>query len=155
MVPGKAEARFFHGDPRRSGKRLKADSRHLHHSCGLFLNGTEGELMVVVPLQSKVPLAEPAAEREEGLNLVGFAAGGTLIAGGLLLLAGRRRAGAVAAASGAALALLNQEDSLRSWWLMLPGYLDEVQRVLDKVQDTVNDIAAKRETLHRIMGRQV
>ena len=111
--------------------------------------------MVVVPLQkqSNDPYTEPA-RRDETLSLVGFIAGGTLIAGGLMLLAGRRRAGTVAAASGAALALLNQEDSIRSWWHVLPSYIDEVQRVLTKVQDTVNDVAAKRDTLHRILSRR-
>ncbi len=111
--------------------------------------------MVVVPLskQSIDPLVEPDASQDDSMSWVGFAAGGTLIAGGLLLLAGRRRAGAVAAASGAALALLDQQDTMRSWWHTLPSYIDEVQRVLTKVQDTVNDVAAKRETLQRILAR--
>jgi len=112
--------------------------------------------MVVVPLQkqSNDPYAVAGARKDDALNVIGVVAGGTLIAGGLLLLAGRRRSGTVAAASGAALALLNQEDSLRSWWHVLPSYIDEVQRVLGKVQDTVNDVAAKRETLQRILNRR-
>jgi ABC-type transporter Mla subunit MlaD len=71
----------------------------------------------------------------------------------LLLLAGRHRSGTVAAVSGAALTLLNQQDTLSSWWHSLPNYIDEVQRVLTQVQDAVNDVAAKRETLRRILAR--
>jgi hypothetical protein len=51
----------------------------------------------------------------------------------LLLLAGERRAGMVAAASGTALALLDQQQTLHSWWNVLPGYIDQVQDVLAKV----------------------
>jgi hypothetical protein len=66
----------------------------------------------------------------ETINWVGFAAGGTLVAAGLLLLVGERRAGMVAAASGTALAMLNEKETLLSWWNAMPGYIDQVQRVL-------------------------
>jgi len=69
----------------------------------------------------------------------------------MLLLAGQRRAGLVAAASGTALALLDQKETLRSWWNLLPGFIDDVQRVLGQVQGGVEDIAAKRETLRQIL----
>jgi hypothetical protein len=111
--------------------------------------------MVVVPLSEAAkesPTTPDAAESEE-MNWIGFAAGGTLVASGLLLLAGERRAGMVAACSGTALALLDQQETLHHWWDALPGYIDQVQEVLGKVQDTVNDVAAKREQLHRILAR--
>jgi hypothetical protein len=111
--------------------------------------------MVVVPLSKpmKDSPATPGAAESETMNWVGFAAGGTLVAGGLLLLAGERRAGVVAAASGTALALLDQQETLYSWWNSLPGYIDQVQRVLGQVQDAVNDIAVKREALRRALAR--
>ena len=87
------------------------------------------------------------------MNWVGLAAGGTLIAGGLLLLAGRRRAGTVAAAAGASLALLDQKETLRSWWSALPGYIDDLQRLLNQVQGTVEEIAIQREKLRQILAR--
>jgi hypothetical protein len=87
------------------------------------------------------------------MNWIGFAAGGTLVTAGLLLLAGERRAGMVAAASGTALALLDQQETLHSWWNALPGYIDQVQGVLDKVQVAVNEIAVKREDLRRVLAR--
>jgi hypothetical protein len=87
------------------------------------------------------------------LNWVGFAAGGTLVAAGFLLLTGQRRAGMVAAASGTALALLDQQETLRSWWNTLPAYIDEVQGLLTQVQGTVEELAAQRERLRRILAR--
>jgi hypothetical protein len=87
------------------------------------------------------------------MNWIGFAAGGTLVTAGLLLLAGERRAGMVAAASGTALALLDQKETLHSWWNTLPVYIDQVQRVLTQVQTTVEDVSAKREALRRVLAR--
>lgn len=111
--------------------------------------------MLTVPrprLAKEVQVESPAA-KDEGLNWVGFAAGSALIAGGLLLLTGQRRAGMVAASAGTALALLDQQETLRAWWNILPTYLDEFQATLNSVQHTVSDVAAKRDKLHRIMVR--
>ena len=111
--------------------------------------------MVIVPLSK--PLndspAAPGARECEPLSWAGFAAGGSLVAAGMLLLCGERRAGMVAAASGTALALLDQQETLRSWWNLLPGYIDQTQRVLSQVQDTVNEVAIKREALRRVLAR--
>jgi hypothetical protein len=110
---------------------------------------------VTVPL-SKPENASPTtpeAVKSEATSWIGFAAGGTLVASGLLLLAGERKAGMVAAASGTALALLDQQETLHSWWNALPGYIDQVQNVLGKVQDTVNEVAVKRDELRRILAK--
>ena len=111
--------------------------------------------MVVLPLPNRTnePEVEPTAAQEKELNWAGYAAGISLVAGGLLLLSGRRRAGMVAASAGTAMALLDQQETLRSWWHTLPGYIDEVQLTLSQVQNAVNDMAAKREALHRILSR--
>ena len=111
--------------------------------------------MVVVPLHQQANDFDPElrASEAEGMSWVGYVAGGTLIAGGLLLLAGKRRAGTVAAAAGAALTLLDQKETLNAWWNALPVYIDDIQRLLDQVQETVEEIAIQREKLHRIMAR--
>jgi hypothetical protein len=111
--------------------------------------------MVVVPLQKSANEADIAlhVREPESTSWIQIASGATLIAGGLLLLTGNRRAGTVAAASGAALALLDQQEALRSFWNELPVYIDEVQRVLNQVQDSIEDIAEHREKLRRIMAR--
>jgi HPt (histidine-containing phosphotransfer) domain-containing protein len=59
----------------------------------------------------------------------------------------------VAAASGAALAMLDQQEALRSWWNRLPAYIDDVQKLLSQVQDTVQEVSVQRERLHRILSR--
>ena len=66
---------------------------------------------------------------------------------------GERRAGMVAAASGTALAMIDEKNTLLSWWNAMPGYIDQVQRVLSQVQTTVDDVDAKREALHRVLAR--
>lgn len=114
--------------------------------------------MVVVPLSQPVsdspaPMEIVESQSSESMDWVGFAAGGTLVTAGLLLLAGKQRAAMVAAASGTALALLGQQETLRSWWNEVPTYIDQVQGVLGKVQDTVNEIAVKREALRRALVR--
>jgi hypothetical protein len=111
--------------------------------------------MVVVPLSKTAndSRTRPGAAESETLNWVGFAAGGTLVAAGLLLLTGQRRAGMVAAASGTALALLDQQETLLSWWNTLPTYIDEVQGLLTHVQETVEELAVQRERLRRILAR--
>jgi hypothetical protein len=111
--------------------------------------------MVVVPLSKTANDSDvtPGAEKSESMNWIGFAAGGTLVAAGLLLLVGERRAGMVAAASGTALAMIDEKNTLLSWWNAMPGYIEHVQRVLNQVQTTVEDVDAKREALHRVLTR--
>jgi hypothetical protein len=111
--------------------------------------------MVIVPLtmsEEEFEMEPPAAEAES-TNWVAVAAGGTLIAGGMLLLLGQRRAGLVAAATGATLALLDQQETVRSWWNTLPAFIDDVERLLNQVQGTVEGIAAQREKLRRVIER--
>jgi hypothetical protein len=111
--------------------------------------------MVVVPLSKPVndSAMTPEAKKSEPMNWIGYAAGGSLVAAGLLLLVGERRAGMVAAASGTALAMIDEKETLLSWWNSMPGYIDQVQKVLNQVQATVEDLEAKREALRQILGR--
>jgi hypothetical protein len=111
--------------------------------------------MVVVPLPQPENEFKPAPRPREAeqLNWVRIAASGTLLAGGLLLLNGKRRAGLVAAASGTALAMLDQQETLRIWWNALPGYIDDLQKLLGQVQGTVEVFDAQREKLHQVLSR--
>jgi hypothetical protein len=49
--------------------------------------------------------------------------------------------------------MLDQQQTLHSWWNALPCYIDQVQQVLNRVQSTVEDVAAKREALRRALAR--
>jgi len=90
--------------------------------------------------------------RTANVNWVEVAACGSLIAGGLLLLSGRKRAGLVMAASGTALAMLEHEESLRGWWNALPGYIERAQYMFEQVQDVVDNVAEKSESLRRALA---
>ena len=111
--------------------------------------------MVVVPLTQpeKEPKFVSQSREEEGWNWAQVAAGAGLLAGGVLLLAGHKRAGLVAAASGTTLALLDQQDTVRSWWNALPGYIGNVQNMLGQVQESVEEFSAQRDRMHKILSR--
>jgi hypothetical protein len=90
----------------------------------------------------------------ESFDWVKVAACGSLITGSLLLLSGKKRAGLVMAASGTALALLDHEDTLRNLWESAPSYVERAQHLLGQVQDVVENIAEKGETLRRALSRR-
>jgi hypothetical protein len=71
----------------------------------------------------------------EGPNWVRIAAGGSLFAGGF--------------------AAIDQQETVKSVWNALPGYIDQVQHMLGKVEETVAEVAAQRERLHEILTRSV
>ena len=112
--------------------------------------------MVVVPLtqQTKDHSLAPQAAKVEVADWTRVAAAGAIVTGGLLLLAGWRRAGMITAVAGTALTMLDQEDTIRAWWSVVPGYIEDVQRVLSQVETTVDDIEAKRESLRQILSRR-
>lgn len=86
-------------------------------------------------------------------NWMRIGAASTLLTGSLLLMAGKRRAGLVVSAAGAALAMVEEKDLVKQVWEALPGYLDTAQRLVDQVQETIDDIAAKRDKVVSIFGK--
>jgi hypothetical protein len=117
--------------------------------------------MVVLPLsksqndydaQMKSPISI-AAPQAEPINWVRIASAATLVASGALLLGGKRRAGLLAAAAGTSLALLDQKDVLGAWWSLLPGYIEQVQWLLNQAEGAVEEFAAQRERLGNVLGR--
>jgi hypothetical protein len=124
--------------------------------------------MVVVPLargeygsgeyrSSESSLSESSFEtREEcasGTNWIRYAAAGTLAASGVLLVTGQRRIGLITALSGAALALIDQQDVVRSCWDKLPEFLEDVQGLLSKTQTAVEDLSSQSEKLRQVLSR--
>ena len=111
--------------------------------------------MVVVPLSQpeKELQVSGQARSSEGMNWTTVAAAGSLVAGGLMLVTGNRKAGTVAATAGTTLLLLDQQDLLRTWWNAIPGQIESVQKLLGQVQDSVSEVSAQRDKLHRIINR--
>jgi hypothetical protein len=114
--------------------------------------------IVSIPKRKVGSGEEPNAILADPIDWVDVAAGGALVAGGLLLLMEQRRAGMVMAVAGTALTLLGQQEAVRTWWDQVPGYVDQVERMIAKVQNSMDDLTAKRETLQQILtgtGRPV
>jgi hypothetical protein len=111
--------------------------------------------MVVVPLPNPPNNSqiEPAHRQSESSHWIRVVAGTSLLLGGVLLLNGKRRPALVAAASGTALALLDQQETVRTWWRMLPALIDDAERGLNKVENIVGDIVAQREKLRSLLRR--
>jgi hypothetical protein len=111
--------------------------------------------MVVVPLSKSTsnPHIEPAYRPSGSNDLVRIGAGVALLAGGLLLLNRKYKAGLVAASSGTALALLDQQEIVRSWWDQLPILIDQAGQAISQVEHVVEDIAAQRDRLRALLRR--
>ena len=107
--------------------------------------------MVVVSLSQPEKELKVAGQAgpSEGMSWTSVAAAGSLVAGGLLLLTGNRKA----ATAGTTLLLLDQQDLLRTWWNAIPREIESVQRLLGQVQESVSEVSAQREKLHRILNR--
>lgn len=110
--------------------------------------------MVVVPLAASGNDSEtPAAGRAECSCWLRVTSAGALAASGVLLMAGKRRAALAVAATGTALAIVDQQDLVRTLWNHLPGYLEDVQGILTRAQGAVDEFSAQGERLRNIFSR--
>jgi hypothetical protein len=114
--------------------------------------------MTVVQLSNSVDDPELAPVTSESIfgdceDWLLYTAAGTLAAAGVLLVTGNRKAGLVAAATGAALAMLDQQETVKACWDVLPGYLSEIQEFLGRVQGTVEEIAEQGARLRTVLGK--
>ncbi len=105
---------------------------------------------------SKAANGSGGARRSNGANAtpwLRYAAAGTLVASGALLVTGKRRAGLVTAVTGTVLAMVDQEEAVCAWWNALPGYLDEIQGLLGRAQNAVDDLSAQGQKLRRVLSK--
>jgi hypothetical protein len=111
--------------------------------------------MVVVPLSKGVDESSeaPRAKKDKTAEWIRFAAAGTLAASGVLLVSGRRKAGLITAASGTVLVMIDQQDAVREWWNKLPGFLQELNELLSRAQDTVQDLSTQGERLRNALSK--
>ena len=47
-----------------------------------------------------------------------------------------------------------EESELRQWWDAMPRYVDRAQSMLEQVQDVVENVTEKGESLRRILSRR-
>jgi hypothetical protein len=117
------------------------------------LRETKEKKMVVVPLPNPAvnSPAEPDADRSKYWLKV--AAGGSLVASGILLLSGKHRAALLAAITGTALTMVDQQETVRTWWESLPGLIDNAGRMLNQVQGVVENVDSQRAKLRALVGK--
>lgn len=97
--------------------------------------------------------AEAGSSRDGSGRVLRYAAAGTLVAGGALLLSGCRRTGLLASVVGTALAMIDQQETMSAWWNTLPGYLDDAQSFLNRVQGAVDDVNVQRRKVHDVFSK--
>ena len=81
-------------------------------------------------------------------------AAGSLIASAVLLVSGRRKSALAVAAGGAAVALLEKPEVVQEIWKGIPGYLHSAKDMLVRVEEFVEDVAAKGDKLRKTLINQ-
>lgn len=97
------------------------------------------------------------SDKLKGTNLTwtrGLATG-SLIAGAILLATGKRKAGIAITAVGAAAVLLEDIEGTKDIWNSIPGYIDQGQQVLTRVERFVEDLAEQGERVSKMLGKQM
>jgi hypothetical protein len=105
------------------------------------------------PHPPNLPQGEIMQAKQHDRDWVRIAAGGSFLAGGLLLLSGKKKAGLAVTSGAMALTLLDQKETIKEWWQTIPKHLDNVERLLGHAQNTIEDLAAKRDKLRSMFNR--
>lgn len=109
-----------------------------------------GEPSQVITPAVSPRIEAPKTNRPDWTHLL---AAGTIIAGGALIAAGRRRSGLAVAATGTALALLEEQDVVKEWWHAIPGYLNDAQVFLDRIEHYLQEASVQGQRLQGILKR--
>ena len=95
----------------------------------------------------------PAPDKGKPQELSHLIAIGAIVTGGALMATGRRKAGLAVAVAGTALALLEEQEVVKSWWHNLPEYLTHAQEFLEKVEGYMEDAAVHGQRLQSLLRR--
>ncbi len=115
------------------------------------ISGSENQGQAAGQVTGLVKAAPVKAGLETDMALI--VAGSTVVAGGALIVAGHKRAGLAIALAGTALALLEDREIVESWWKNMPGYLQDAQNMLDKVEGYMKEATAQGQRLQGILRR--
>lgn len=115
----------------------------------------EAGMAAVMILKRRGDSQMTRSEQSKPVDWVSVAAGGALVVGGLLFLSEKRRAGLAVAAAGSALALLGEQETVRSWWTQFPAVIDQVQEIVGKVQHKMSELAAHRDALDDVITQAI
>jgi hypothetical protein len=99
---------------------------------------------------ASLPAPVPQSTSSEWTHYV---AAGALVLGGALMVTGNKRAGMAVAAAGTALALFEEQEAIKSWWKDLPGYLNDAQDFLDKIEGYLEEATVQGQRLQSLLRR--
>jgi len=109
--------------------------------------------MVPTPSTSTelLPLAPGApVKQQDWTHLI---AAGTVLAGGALMVTGHKKVGMAMAAAGTALALLDEPAVIEGWWKNLPGYLNQAQDFLEKMEGYIEGVSTQGRRVQSLLRR--
>jgi hypothetical protein len=104
-----------------------------------------------IPEQLKSRLKAATAEP----NWARILSAGALITGAVLLATGKRKAGIALTAVGATAALLEDTEGTKEIWNSIPGYIEQGQQVLTRIERFVEDIAEQGERVRKMVNQQI
>ncbi len=104
-------------------------------------------------IEARMPdsISDVAQEITQQVTWTRAVAATSLIAGAYLLVTGRRKSALALAAGGAAVALLEKPEVLRDLWKGMPGYINSAKDMLVRVEEFVEDVAAKGDKLRKTL----
>ncbi len=100
--------------------------------------------------QSPTALATKGNDTQDWTSIAAAAA---VVGGGVLMVTGHKRAGLAVAAVGTMIALLDEPETIDSWWKNLPEYLKGAQEMLDKAEGYLNEAGIQGRRLQSLLHR--
>lgn len=107
--------------------------------------------LLKLPRQIEARVPDSISEVTREITWTRAVAAASLIASACLLVTGRRKSALAVAAGGAAVALLEKPEVLRNLWKGMPGYLHSAKDMLVRVEEFVEDVAAKGDKLRKTL----
>ena len=49
--------------------------------------------------------------------------------------------------------MLDQQETVRTWWNALPAFVAELQGLLSRVQTALDDVTSQSEKLHKVLAK--
>jgi hypothetical protein len=110
--------------------------------------------LMKMPKQIEARIPDSIREVSSEVTWTRAVAAGSLIASAVLLVTGRRKSALAVAAGGAAVALLEKPELVQEIWKGIPGYLHSAKDMLVRVEEFVEDVAAKGDKLRKTLVNQ-
>jgi hypothetical protein len=107
--------------------------------------------LMQLPRQIEARMPDSISDVTQEITWTRAVAATSLIASAYLLVSGRRKAALAVAVGGTAVALLEKPEVVRDLWKGMPGYLRSAKDMLVRVEEFVEDLAAKGDRLRKTL----